>query len=123
MPRSKEYRASSSLRHLGKLYRVFGKDIPPEIVAQIAQSSNSEWNNKFGLYHNMWITIKEALVKQFPDIARGQYGLLRSYMLKALKSKKQGMDLDKLADEYAKITKLPVEYLRFINDQITAITI
>jgi hypothetical protein len=121
MPRSRTLRESSGLRHKAKIMKLF-PTTDPELQKAIADAVNSTWNQKFGEYHMVWEEVKTQLYKQFPDLKRGELGLIRSYVLKAIKNKRQGGNLDALAEDYAQKTGIPSEVLSFINNYIKGLT-
>lgn len=116
MTRRKEFSQSSPMRYKGKLKRVFDGVYGAEFSIPMADTTTEMWLSKTKHLFDGWKILKDQLLKQFPDVKRTQYGILRSIYLKLAKAKTQGGNLDALVDYYESISDIPRPVLEAIKN-------
>jgi hypothetical protein len=116
MTRRKEFSQSSPMRYKGKLKRVFDGVYGAEFSVGMADTTTEMWLSKTKHLFDGWKVLRDQLIKQFPDIKRTQYGIIRSIYLRMAKAKIQGGNLDALVDYYESISDIPRSVLEAIKN-------
>ncbi|PMQ00719.1 MAG: hypothetical protein CBR30_09690 [Dictyoglomus sp. NZ13-RE01] len=122
MARKRVFNMATPVKMQGKLERLLIGRISEETALTLARLGASQWNESFGVYKRLYEQMKTILQKQFPDVPHGQYGLYRSFMLKAYKSIPKGADPEALISDYVKITGVREDVLRYLLDYFGLIT-
>jgi len=118
MTRRKEFSQTSPMRYKGKLKRVFDGVYGGDMAKDMADFTTEMWLSKTKHLFDGWKNLRDQLLKQFPDIKRTQFGIVRSIYLRMAKAKTQGGDLDALVDYYERLSDVPRPVLEAIKNYV-----
>lgn len=114
MTRSKEYRQTTSVRYRIKSYRLFVGFSNPEMAKEVSDLVTDQWNAKFGQYRDAYLRMKIWVLARYPDLPKGQLGLYRSFLFKAMKAVPTGANPDDIIKEFEKKLGLKREVMEYI---------
>lgn len=100
MARRKSYKATSPVKHLYKMERLLYGKPSEETALALARASNQEWAMKFGKLRDAYRQMKEFLKASHPEVPVGQYGLYRSFLLRALARIPNGEDPETIVEAF-----------------------
>jgi len=100
MPKRRDYRPSSPWRHQAKMERLILGKVTEETGIAMARSITTEWTRRYGDFNEAYRKMRQFLLSKHPDFPKGQLGLYRSFLFKALKEIPAGADPEALVDEF-----------------------